>query len=522
MTEAAGGSITTDREPTAPTIDTTVAAEASLRRARSLLLPGLVVAGCLATAACTTGDQAKIDPDLGVAPSPRVVGSNEPVPPGGGRYLTGKPYRIGGRWFQPMDNPSTDYEVIGIASWYGSNFHGRRTANGEVFNSKSLSAAHPTLPLPSYIRVTNLNNGRSIILRVNDRGPFHGRRVIDVSALAADKLDFKRKGMARVKVQYVGPAQLDGRDHEELLASYREPGETLGGAPGTPVPAARSLVIASAEAHAAERRPAPAARQSSATEIMLARSRRTESSPIAVLQRAPKPAKPTAAAAPVQDQARALELASAQPLPAPTAALPDPSAVSAVQPLPDASAAPALPGVGTALATAADPAVADPTLAATADLAMASDAGMSLPRPRPGSMPIAVAAAPAAPMPVAEPVAEIAPQPAIAPAEEMQVAAVSFEAPMPARKPATRLPVAYPATVVPAAPAAVAAQPAVSAPAPVAAAPASIDDLLAPPSGAPAGGFAPSTPAGAPSAQGDDLGSALARYIAGANAAQPK
>jgi rare lipoprotein A len=111
-----------------------------------------------------------------------------------------------------------------MASWYGAAFHGRRTANGEVYDMRSLSAAHPTMPLPSYARVTNLENGYSVIVRVNDRGPYHGGRVMDVSSRVADVLDMKAMGTAKVKVDYVGPAPMEGSDDSQLLASLRTDG----------------------------------------------------------------------------------------------------------------------------------------------------------------------------------------------------------------------------------------------------------------------------------------------------------
>jgi rare lipoprotein A len=111
-----------------------------------------------------------------------------------------------------------------MASWYGAAFHGRRTANGEVYDMASLTAAHPTMPLPSYARVTNLGNGYSIIVRVNDRGPYHAGRVMDVSSRVADVLDMKAMGTARVKVDYVGPAPIEGSDDSQLLASLRTDG----------------------------------------------------------------------------------------------------------------------------------------------------------------------------------------------------------------------------------------------------------------------------------------------------------
>lgn len=156
--------------------------------------------------------------------SPRVVSGNKKVPDGGGRYMVGEPYRVAGKTYIPQDNPE-GYTATGTASWYGANFHGRKTANGEVYDMGDLTAAHPTLPLPSYVRVTNLNNDRSVIVRVNDRGPFSRNRVLDVSSETASMLDFKRAGTAKVRVDYIGPAQLDGKDNKMLIASYRAPGE---------------------------------------------------------------------------------------------------------------------------------------------------------------------------------------------------------------------------------------------------------------------------------------------------------
>lgn len=123
---------------------------------------------------------------------------------GGGDYKVGAPYKVAGRWYHPKEDPG--YNRVGIASWYGPNFHGKRTANGERYNMNALTAAHTTLPMPSFVRVTNLENGRSIILKVNDRGPFVSDRIIDVSRRGAQLLGFEKKGTARVRVQAVaGP-----------------------------------------------------------------------------------------------------------------------------------------------------------------------------------------------------------------------------------------------------------------------------------------------------------------------------
>ena len=124
----------------------------------------------------------------------------------GGIYKVGKPYKIAGEWYYPREN--TKYDNIGTASWYGPKFQGRRTANGEIFDMNLLTAAHPTLPMPVMVQVTNLENGRSMKLRVNDRGPFKKNREIDLSRRAAEILGFKDKGTARVRVKYLHRAPL--------------------------------------------------------------------------------------------------------------------------------------------------------------------------------------------------------------------------------------------------------------------------------------------------------------------------
>ncbi len=131
----------------------------------------------------------------------------------GGILKVGKPYQVAGRWYYPSHQP--DYDQIGMASWYGDDFHGKRTANGETFRMAALTAAHPTLPLPSLVKVTNLDNGRSILVRVNDRGPYRGGRIIDLSKETARLLGFSGAGVAKVRVQYHGNAPLDGGDGAE-------------------------------------------------------------------------------------------------------------------------------------------------------------------------------------------------------------------------------------------------------------------------------------------------------------------
>jgi rare lipoprotein A (peptidoglycan hydrolase) len=195
---------------------------------RAALLTALGIAG----AACSPTEKAEISTEtkfsqaeMKVTASPRVS-EKKKVRKGGGRYQVGKPYEVKGKWYKPEEDP--DYVATGMASWYGPNFHGRLTANGEIYDQYALSAAHPTLPLPSYARVTNLANGRSVIVRINDRGPFAHGRIIDLSARAAEVLNYKKKGVANVQVEYVGKARMDGRDERFLMASYRAPiGEGL-------------------------------------------------------------------------------------------------------------------------------------------------------------------------------------------------------------------------------------------------------------------------------------------------------
>ncbi len=181
-----------------------------------------VAAVGLALANCSGGLSGRLDPRYGVTASERVIEPGQPVPKGGGVYRVGKPYVVAGREYVPQED--VHYSAVGLASWYGDDFHGRYTANGEIFDMNSISAAHPTMPLPSYARVTNLANHRSIIVRVNDRGPYVGNRVIDLSVRTAKLLGFYGNGLAKVKVDYVGRAPLAGSDDRKLEATLREPG----------------------------------------------------------------------------------------------------------------------------------------------------------------------------------------------------------------------------------------------------------------------------------------------------------
>src|SRR4051812_27489447 len=195
---------------------------------------GAVGGCCILLAQCGQSPNGRFDPKYGVSSSPRLVAFGEPVPKGGGSYRVGKPYTIGGRTYEPQEN--TSYTAEGLASWYGEDFHGRATANGEVYDMASISAAHPTLPIPSYARVTNLGNQKSIIVRVNDRGPYHADRLIDVSVRTARLLGFYDRGVTKVRVEYVGRAALEGSDDTKLAATLRS---------GTPAPGPSEVRVAS-------------------------------------------------------------------------------------------------------------------------------------------------------------------------------------------------------------------------------------------------------------------------------------
>ena len=162
--------------------------------------------------------------------------TSEPPPASAGAaptYKVGKPYQIKGVWYYPQED--YDYDETGIASWYGPDFHGKLTANGEVFDQNAVSAAHKTLPMPSVVRVTNLENGRALVVRVNDRGPFAHGRVIDMSRRAAQLLGFEGQGTAKVRVEVMA-------EESRVLAGKLAPS----GGPGEPqvVAAPRGSVTA--------------------------------------------------------------------------------------------------------------------------------------------------------------------------------------------------------------------------------------------------------------------------------------
>ncbi|HAU28740.1 MAG TPA: septal ring lytic transglycosylase RlpA family protein [Rhodospirillaceae bacterium] len=165
-----------------------------MKGARSLFLLAFLLSGCAETE--LIAHMAKKIPFDGddVRPSPMVSSASSE-----GVYKVGKPYVINGRTYYPEENYG--YDETGISSWYGPGFHARKTANGEKFDQRAMTAAHRTLPMPCFVRVTNLENGHAVILRVNDRGPYARGRIIDVSERAAELLGFRTKGTAKVRVQ---------------------------------------------------------------------------------------------------------------------------------------------------------------------------------------------------------------------------------------------------------------------------------------------------------------------------------
>jgi rare lipoprotein A len=187
---------------------------------------GAITLASAVLAACSAMPGARYD---------RTYADGEPVPKGGGIYKIGQPYRINGRTYSPTEISS--YSAEGVASWYGRDFHGKSTANGEIYDMHAISAAHPTLPIPSYVRVTNLQNGHSLVVRVNDRGPYARNRLIDLSTGAARALGFYDHGLTRVRVEYIGRAPLTGSDDEMLMATLRH---------GSPAPAPANVILASA------------------------------------------------------------------------------------------------------------------------------------------------------------------------------------------------------------------------------------------------------------------------------------
>jgi rare lipoprotein A len=187
-----------------------------LRVAALAILIAPILAACGNAGHSGVSRSAFTSREFGVAVSPRVTKTKYPKR-GGGRIMPSNPYVVRNVTYRPVEGPG--YVERGEASWYGQDFHGRRTANGEIFGAYYLTAASPVLPIPSYARVTNLENGRSVLVRINDRGPFMQGRVIDVSYQAAEVLGFRNKGSASVEVSYIAPAPLNVDDSKMLAAS---------------------------------------------------------------------------------------------------------------------------------------------------------------------------------------------------------------------------------------------------------------------------------------------------------------
>lgn len=175
-----------------------------------------VILLCLLIAGCASHGTPEL---AGLSPKAQAV----VIKQYGGVYKVGNPYQIMGRWYYPKEDYS--YAETGMASWYGDDFHAKRTANGEKYDMNTLTAAHRTLPLPSIVRVTNLENGRSLVVRVNDRGPYVKERIIDISKRGAQLLGYQTKGTAKVKVEIMAEESraLKAALLNQRVPTYQEP-----------------------------------------------------------------------------------------------------------------------------------------------------------------------------------------------------------------------------------------------------------------------------------------------------------
>ncbi len=160
---------------------------------------GTAIVAAFVLASCTSIEHA-VDHAVDSMTGAMGIGGPADVP-----YQVGKPYVVKGVRYVPREDP--DYNAVGMASWYGRPFHGRKTASGQIYNMNALTAAHPTLPFGTQVRVTNLANHKSVVLTVNDRGPFAKGRIIDVSRRAAERLGFRGAGTARVRVEVIQVAR---------------------------------------------------------------------------------------------------------------------------------------------------------------------------------------------------------------------------------------------------------------------------------------------------------------------------
>jgi rare lipoprotein A len=181
----------------------------------------IVLSGCATTPPEPT-DSAPRSPPTDLAHLPDPEPKNEPK----SRYGNQSPYEVLGKRYHVLPR-AAGYRASGTASWYGQKFHGRSTSSGEPYDMYKLTAAHRNLPIPSYVRVTNLENQRTTIVRVNDRGPFHGGRIIDLSYAAAVKLGFASQGTARVMVEAIGPGDIAVRQIAATMSSPAPAGENI-------------------------------------------------------------------------------------------------------------------------------------------------------------------------------------------------------------------------------------------------------------------------------------------------------
>ncbi|HEY4076055.1 MAG TPA: septal ring lytic transglycosylase RlpA family protein [Rhizomicrobium sp.] len=203
------------------------------------------------------------------------------VPPSAGVYKVGQPYQVDNVWYYPREQP--DYDETGIASWYGPTFYGKHTANGEMYDGNALTAAHKTLPMPVNVRVTNLDNGKSLIVRVNDRGPYARGRIIDLSKRAAELLDVVQTGTARVRVTYLSRASL-GNGAPPASDTPPEVASALPAAPSGKVDSSALGVVPGAAA-------APPARTASLpTPVPIPAQMFTQDQPTGQVTRVPVPA----------------------------------------------------------------------------------------------------------------------------------------------------------------------------------------------------------------------------------------
>ena len=191
-----------------------------LARYACLLLVAGLLGGCAGSGGGYLNGDAPLPRRLDPSKIQNAVPRDDPIRAAGNK----SPYTVLGKTYHVMHS-ARGYVATGTASWYGRKFHGRRTADGEIYDAYAMTAAHKTLPIPSYVKVTNLDNGKTAIVRVNDRGPFHGNRLIDLSYAAATKLGFVDKGTAHVRIQAIDPDTMTvaRRSHQPATRRSNQP-----------------------------------------------------------------------------------------------------------------------------------------------------------------------------------------------------------------------------------------------------------------------------------------------------------